>query len=270
MNAAEPENSTSALPVQTALAPPGPLELPDLCPYLATEDGSWRSSSAVRDHRCLAVSPPVPLALEKQRRLCLAAEHVQCATYGAAMVANPPAAPRESLGFRAVARTTPVILDHGRFDWVLPIPPPNRMAGQGILVGLLGLAFAALLLARPSGEGAAVDGPSVAATSALAGAATQRSATPTSNPRTTPKPTGAPVVTARPIGSPASGDATPAPAVAVPTASPPAVRATYKVKSGDTLTAIASRNGTTIKVLMTLNGITDPSKLHVGQILKLP
>jgi LysM repeat protein len=45
---------------------------------------------------------------------------------------------------------------------------------------------------------------------------------------------------------------------------------TYKVKSGDTLSGIAADHGTTWQVIAQLNKITDPSKLHVGQVLLLP
>ena len=42
------------------------------------------------------------------------------------------------------------------------------------------------------------------------------------------------------------------------------------MKRGDTLSGIAAKYGTTVKKLADLNDITDPSKLHVGQVLKLP
>ena len=42
------------------------------------------------------------------------------------------------------------------------------------------------------------------------------------------------------------------------------------MKRGDTLSGIAATYGTTIKKLAALNHITDPSKLRVGQVLKLP
>jgi LysM repeat protein len=42
------------------------------------------------------------------------------------------------------------------------------------------------------------------------------------------------------------------------------------VKSGDTLSAIAARFGTTAAVLMRLNNIKDARTLRVGQALKLP
>ena len=44
---------------------------------------------------------------------------------------------------------------------------------------------------------------------------------------------------------------------------------TYTVRSGDTLYSIARRNGTTVKKLCQLNGISENSKLRVGQKLKL-
>lgn len=44
---------------------------------------------------------------------------------------------------------------------------------------------------------------------------------------------------------------------------------TYKVKKGDTLSKIASRNGTTVRKLCQLNGIKTTSKLRVGQSIKL-
>jgi LysM repeat protein len=45
---------------------------------------------------------------------------------------------------------------------------------------------------------------------------------------------------------------------------------TYKVRSGDTLSAIAARFGTTVAKLAALNNITNPSLIHGGQVLKLP
>lgn len=44
---------------------------------------------------------------------------------------------------------------------------------------------------------------------------------------------------------------------------------TYKVKTGDTLSVIAKKNGVTLKSLMAMNGITDPKKLRAGQVLKI-
>jgi LysM repeat protein len=45
---------------------------------------------------------------------------------------------------------------------------------------------------------------------------------------------------------------------------------TYVVKRGDTLSAIAKQNGTTVAVLARLNGIVNPNKIYVGQKIKVP
>ena len=44
----------------------------------------------------------------------------------------------------------------------------------------------------------------------------------------------------------------------------------YVVKSGDTLSKIASKYGTTYKTLVKVNGIADPDKIYVGQKIKIP
>lgn len=44
---------------------------------------------------------------------------------------------------------------------------------------------------------------------------------------------------------------------------------TYTVKSGDTLSAIAAKYGTTYQKIASDNGISDPNKIYVGQVLKI-
>ena len=44
---------------------------------------------------------------------------------------------------------------------------------------------------------------------------------------------------------------------------------TYTVKSGDTLSEIASRYGTTYQAIAKQNGISDPNKIQIGQKLKI-
>ena len=50
----------------------------------------------------------------------------------------------------------------------------------------------------------------------------------------------------------------------------PAATRRYKVKSGDTLSGIAARFGTTVAVIKRLNNISDASRLRTGQVLRLP
>ena len=86
------------------------------CPFLLAEGGGWRLDVPSRDHRCAAVSPPAALSVEKQARLCLTAEHVNCATYLASLSARgsrigSPSAIRTTRW--GLARTTTVIEDAG-------------------------------------------------------------------------------------------------------------------------------------------------------------
>ena len=237
--------------------------LPTLCPYLATTEGTWRSSTAVREHRCIAVSPPVPLALDKQRRLCLVADHETCATFAAATAARPSYALAATPRGRVIARTTPVVLDQTRFDLRIPAFRSDRVSGQGVLVGLLALAFVAILIARPAGDGGAANGGGGRTPAPTTAAVASGS------PRATSKVSPAPVVTARPVAS-SRPTASTSPSSAAPSAQPSLSGATYTVKRGDTLSAIAGRFGTTVKVLVALNRISDPSKIHAGLVLKLP
>lgn len=44
---------------------------------------------------------------------------------------------------------------------------------------------------------------------------------------------------------------------------------TYTVKSGDTLSSIASAYGTIYQVIASLNGLSDPNKIYPGQKLRV-
>ena len=48
------------------------------------------------------------------------------------------------------------------------------------------------------------------------------------------------------------------------------MQATYTVRPGNTLWAIARRFGTTVQELVSLNGIADPNLIYPGQVLRLP
>lgn len=69
-----------------------------------------------------------------------------------------------------------------------------------------------------------------------------------------------------------SSTSQPAPAEPKPAevAKPAATKTiTYKVKAGDTLSAIATKHGTTVAKLAADNGIANPNKIYVGQVLKI-
>ena len=44
---------------------------------------------------------------------------------------------------------------------------------------------------------------------------------------------------------------------------------TYTVKSGDTLSGIAAKYGTTYQKLAQINGISNPNVIYAGQVLKI-
>lgn len=60
---------------------------------------------------------------------------------------------------------------------------------------------------------------------------------------------------------------TPAPA---PKPAAPATSTKYTVKSGDTLSAIAARHGTTVQAIAQANNISNPNKIYPGQVLTIP
>lgn len=234
-----------------------------LCPYLLTETG-WRAPTPTGEHRCTAVEPPARLASEKQARLCLVAEHSDCATYLAARVARAASGVPGGTTRRPIARTAPIVVERSRALLPVDLDAGARRWGQAGLVVLMLVALVAVVVAR-SGAGSspgAVDG--VGGSPAATGPAA-----PSSSSEATPSDEATPGSPAATPASPAPG-ATPTPG-AVESAGPsPSAGGTYTVRRGDTLSAIAVRFGTTVAALQRANGITDPSLLRVGQVLRIP
>ena len=239
-----------------------------MCPFLATESGAWRAAFPVGEHRCTAVVPAVRIAPAKQRRLCLTAEHVSCATYVAALelrgATGSPIGDARTPGTgrrRAIPSTTPVLLE--RIRPALPVPATmQRGVGQIVLVGLLAVAFLAVFFARLGSAPGASTSPSVS-TAAVSSA----------SPSASPRPTATRVPSASPSPSPSVSPAptrTPRPTVKPsPSTTVPPAGGTYTVKSGDTLSGIAAQFGTTVKAIKDLNGLTS-NIIHPGQVLKIP
>ena len=238
-----------------------------VCPYLLGTDGAWRASFASREHRCNAVSPAAPLATEKQRRLCLVAEHLNCSTYNAAVTAVVEAGSVDDRPLhRPITRTAPLVLDRGRITVAMP-GFPERGIGQGGLVALMAVAFGAIAISRLGGgpelRPAAVEPGPTRTPAAIVSSAPEATAAPaTVNPDPTLVPS-----EAEPTAAPPAQ--TPAPPAKTPDPNPPD-STTYKVQSGDTLSGIAAEHGTTWQELARLNGLSDPRRLKVGQVLELP
>ena len=161
---------------------------------------------------------------------------------------------------------------------------PSSMVFRGSLLALLVASILALwLLIRPPGlpeEGGQEAALPPATVTPAALATTPISPSPTATPKrtatATPAPTGTPTRT--PTGT-ATGTVSPTPAAsptaaASPTPSPtpkPSPFTEYEVQQGDSLSAIASRFGTTINDLVTINGLSSQDViLSVGQVLLVP
>jgi len=237
---------------------PGPTSARDIataiCPYLSASAGAWRSAAPSRDHRCAALAPPAPQPVDKQRRHCLAAEHVECSIFRAAQAARQTAlaagADPERIATadstrRPLPRTTPVLLEPPRLLDQVTRLQLDRAPGQVALVALMVVAFAIVALSRLSGGGTPTPQPSPSFVAVLP-----------SGPVRTPRPT--PIVV--PSDEPSAG----------PDGSPSAsFRTTYTVKKGDTLIGVAAKFKTTAAAIRKLNGLQS-SSLKVGQVLKIP
>lgn len=232
------------------------------CPYLVGAGGAWVASSPLADHRCSAVSPPARLTVEKQHRLCLAAEHVSCATYGAAVAAAGPSLAefRSRAAGWNWARTTPIVDGRVGAAAALAALITERRAWQVIPPVLLVAALGALGLSNLGSAPASPTG-SPSAHIVAAGSPT---------PRATPAPTPSPTTLSSVAPSPSPSPAPTPPPTATPTASPVAsARTTYKVNNGDSLYVIARQFSVTVAALKSINGLTS-NTIHVGQVLLIP
>ncbi len=232
-----------------------------ICPYILA-GGGWRSPTPTGEHRCTAVEPPARLTAEKQRRLCLVPDHVTCATYLAAGEARGPAAlAARRVGRRAIARTAPVVVERARPLVPAALRGERRPWGQIGLVTLAVVALVAIVITRSSTDEGVAPGRAGASPTTLAGTptTTPTPTRPSAEPPSSPSPavTEAPSATPRPTASPS------------PATTPVGTRS-YTVRRGDTLSAIASRFGTTVRAIQELNGILDPSLIRVGQVLSIP
>jgi hypothetical protein len=231
------------------------------CPFLIAADGAWRMTVPDREHRCAAFSPATSLAVSKQARLCLTANHLGCATYLASIAAREArlgTAPKaDRAGRWGIARTMPVVEEVGGLRATIGALLADRRTWPTIPAVLLATLLVALGLSGSWGEGPAT---------AHAG--------PTPTPRLLGSPV--PTTTASQPGSsavpPTGAPATEKPAVTpvpTPAATSSTAYTTYRVKSGDTLYVIAQKFNTTVKAIQQLNGLTSTT-LHIGQTLKIP
>jgi len=265
--AAEPARAPDRPGPATPGEPSPPPNIGEICSYLLASQGGWRNAAPSRDHRCTAVDPPAALPADKQRSLCLVAEHTSCPAFRAAratrasMVApgvDPSVVAAADAARRPVARAAPVIVEGPR----LGIGAGNGTwpLSQAALVGLMIVAFAVVLIARISTPQAAT--PSLSPSPSA-----------TASPSPSPTPTPAPTPTVAPSGSgavPSGSGALPSAAASqAGAASGPVFGTTYRVKAGDTLVGIALTFGTTVGELRRVNRLA-ASDLRIGQLVRIP
>jgi LysM repeat protein len=249
----QPAVADGATEADSPLVPAG------VCPFLIAAAGAYRMSVPDREHRCAAFVPATSLALAKQARLCLTANHPGCATYVASISARQArvgAGERvDRAGRWGIARTMPVVEEVGGIRATLGALIADRRTWPAIPAVLLATLLLALGLSGSWGQ-----------------ARITAVASPTPTPRLTPRATPSVAPSALASVVPASGPpiATPVPTSApTPVATTAVAYTTYKVKSGDTLSGIAGQYHTTVSAIIKLNGLTTTT-LHIGQVLKIP
>lgn len=138
-----------------------------------------------------------------------------------------------------------------------------RITFQGAAPGLSAIAFVSVMLATRTGG--QISASTVNGTVTVTAGVTN---TPTPTNTTVP-PTATPTNTTVP-----GATATPTPTSTTqptPTRTPvPGGTCTYVVQWGDTLYSIARRYGTTVSVLVSMNGLTNPNYIYAGQVLYVP
>jgi LysM repeat protein len=244
----------------TATAPP--LVPADACPFLIAAAGAYRMSIPDREHRCAAFVPATSLALSKQARLCLTANHPGCATYLASTSARQARVGNgervERSGRWGLARTMPVVQEVGGLRATLGALIADRRTWPAIPAVLLATLLVALGLSGSWGQ---------TPITAIGSATPAPTTTPTLEVATRPSPVPSPVPSTAPLPTVTPGPSLPPTSVPTPT---PRTYITYRVKSGDTLSGIANHFHTTVSAITRLNGITSTTILHVGEILKIP
>jgi LysM repeat protein len=253
----------------------------EVCPFLDGGRGRWRSARPTRDQRCGAVRPTVPLSVDRQRQLCLTPGHVRCSTYLVAREAKANGAATGQDGPSLLwpeSGAAPLVVDPVR-PGLRGVPGGSR-TGQGVLAGLLVLAFAVVVITRtgpspggpPGASGVLGGGSTPGATQPgidLASPSVAASATPLRSPSSQLPTAGGATPSATPSSAPATPTSRPTRPPATATPAPPATRQ-YTVKPGDTLSGIAARFGTTVKILAALNNIANPQLIRAGQVLLIP
>jgi hypothetical protein len=246
---------------------PGQAEdwLDRICPYLLSEDGTYRSSQPDAGHRCTAQDPPGALPLAFQERYCLSERHLRCEMFKVAQSARSAAFDQEgipadqvrSARFKPSVRSVPLALGPSSGSSASGGRDSRRpliAAGIGIVVLAVLVFVIVLVFSGGGGSGPRPD----ASPSAIA------TLSPSVPPTTTPAPT------VRPTSAPSSSPgADPRPS------GPPAAdgpRIEYEVQEDEALIAIAEAFGTSRREILLANPAIAEKKPYTepGDIIIVP
>jgi hypothetical protein len=228
--------------------------LASVCPFVTSEDGTYRSGAPDEGHRCTAQDPAATLPLAFQERYCLTDQHPRCEMYKFAQETNASGA----IPVAQVPPTDP------------PTPHTRRSDGSGpsrpLIVGAAGLGAIALLLILLVGlMGSCSDGSDTPGDDG-ASPDPQASGEPAATPEPTATPTPEPEATPTPEPDP---DATPAP---TDEAEVPALIVLYEIQEGEALLKVSQTFGVTRNRIRKANpGLEEiaPADLP-GTVIEIP
>jgi hypothetical protein len=223
--------------------------LDPLCPLLRARDGSWRSASPMREHRCWATDPPSEPPVMTQQRLCLVRAHDGCERFLHARELRSAALAREHT-------------DRGDFI-LLRLRPggarvrrvPSRSAQLGERIAALRDAIADRTQEVP--RAAWVAGGVAAVILVLVVAFAVGGGGGRHGAGTLPGVSGPSV-----DGSGSPGDVT-------DVIGPDGLRR-YRIVEGDTLRSISDRYGVSVRDLRAVNDLGDPPRLVPGEEIVIP
>jgi hypothetical protein len=158
--------------------------LASVCPYLASEDGTYRSAEPDEGHRCTAQDPAATLPLAFQERFCLTDQHPRCEMYKFAQEARTGGATPSAALSQA---GPPTVRTRRRGGGGPPRSTLMVMVGIGGIVVLL--LVLALAMSSCSGDGGATgDGEPTSQPQATQAAGSDATPTPAPQATATPEP----------------------------------------------------------------------------------
>jgi hypothetical protein len=236
--------------------------LSSICPYLQSEDGTYRSNEPDDGHRCTAQDPPGTLPMAFQGRFCLTDQHPRCEMYKYAQeMSTLGAVPADEFsGSTAQPSDRAVSLKLGSSG----VGGSSRRTGLIAAAGIGGLAiivFAFVLLMGSCSSEPAPAGPE-------ASPDPQATGEPTGQPESTPTPEPEPTAPADPTPTPEPG----ASSEASEPPGEPEIEILYQIQEGEALLKIADAFEITRRRILRSNpGLEEiaPADL-AGQIIVIP